>query len=93
MKLTSEQIDRPFLARLEEFCNTDDAVYVAIAYWCDERFVICSGKDRDLVDRAAEEYVSMWPCKYDNVTGDFVKGHGVEGYWIEKTVYLTHTKA
>lgn len=57
------------------------SAFVAVAYWCDDAWAICSGSNRAEVEKAADIYLEMWPGEY-NAAGNFVNGHGAEGYWI-----------
>ena len=75
--ITSDEAVRRFAASEKSPAN----VFVAVMYWCEDAWAIASGPDRAKVEAAAERYMEMWPCKVGS-DGNYINGHGAEGYWI-----------
>lgn len=76
-----------YVGYLDKLNLTHGSAYVAVAYWCDATWPICSGSNRAAVEKAADVYLGMWPSEY-NSEGNLVNGHGAEGYWIMKVPSL-----
>lgn len=89
-EISRDEAVAAFTANIQTDFKTEP-VFVACAYWCDEVWPICSGKYKSQVESAAETYMQTWPKKY-NSSGNFINGHGCEGYFVSEVPMVTEVK-
>jgi len=94
MQTTTQQeaMDTPamdqYAVRLASMNLSAGSVFVAVAYdGCRETWALCSGSNREQVEKAADLYIEMFPGESPHDPGPTIQGDA-DGYWIMEAPLL-----